>query len=92
MFLAGGEPLFDRLGPAFTLLCFGGATGDALARAAEEAGAPLKVVAVDDAHAAALYERKLVLVRPDQHVAWRGDAPPDDHAAARIIETVTGMA
>ncbi|MFD0287237.1 aromatic-ring hydroxylase C-terminal domain-containing protein [Streptomyces lutosisoli] len=31
-----------------------------------------------DTHPRALYERDLVVVRPDQHVAWRGDAPPAD--------------
>ncbi len=30
---------------------------------------------------AALYQRTLVLVRPDGHVAWRADAPPADRAA-----------
>ena len=25
-----------------------------------------------------IYERDLLLVRPDQHVAWRGDRLPDD--------------
>ena len=33
---------------------------------------------IDDPEASALYARKLVLVRPDRHVAWRGDAVPDD--------------
>ena len=35
-----------------------------------------------------LYEKKLVLVRPDGHVAWRGDALPTDPTA--VIETVRG--
>jgi hypothetical protein len=38
---------------------------------------------------AALYERKLVLVRPDAHVCWRGDILPDDPAA--LIATVAGF-
>jgi hypothetical protein len=39
---------------------------------------PLDVVDVRDAHAHALYERDLVLIRPDQHVAWRGNREPAD--------------
>src|SRR5207253_542502 len=31
---------------------------------------------VDSSDAQALYARKLVLIRPDQHVAWRGDEEP----------------
>ena len=37
---------------------------------------------------AALYERKLVLVRPDGHVAWRGDIEPAD--PLEIIDRVRG--
>jgi Aromatic-ring hydroxylase, C-terminal len=42
----------------------------------------------NEPQAAALYERKLVLVRPDGHVAWRGDAPPADPLA--MIDRVRG--
>ncbi|MEU9271133.1 hypothetical protein AB0E04_37655 [Streptomyces sp. NPDC048251] len=56
--------------------------------AAAERGAPLDVVDVRDPHAHALYERNLVLVRPDQHVAWRGDAEPAD--PLHVIDRVRG--
>ena len=35
-----------------------------------------------------LYERRFVLVRPDGHVAWRGDAMPDDPLA--VVDRVRG--
>jgi hypothetical protein len=37
-----------------------------------------------------LYERRLVLVRPDGHVAWRSDTLPAD--AGQLIDTVRGAA
>jgi hypothetical protein len=36
---------------------------------------PLRAVAIDDPAVAALYGAALVLVRPDAHVAWRGNDP-----------------
>jgi 2-polyprenyl-6-methoxyphenol hydroxylase-like FAD-dependent oxidoreductase len=82
----------DIFGKGFVLMNF---TGEAEAAGpflgvADRCGMPLRVVNSDDADLAALYERKLVLVRPDGHVAWRGDAPPDD--AAGIIDQVRGAA
>jgi hypothetical protein len=56
--------------------------------AAEQRGVPLVVVDIDLPEARALYRRKLVLVRPDQHVAWRGDAEPA--AALDLIDLVRG--
>jgi len=69
--LDDGTFLYDRLGPWFTLLCFGGADPSPLIDAAR---APLDIVIVDEPALASVYEAKLVLVRPDTHVAWRGNA------------------
>jgi hypothetical protein len=44
---------------------------------------------VDADDAGALYPHKLLLSRPDQHVAWRGDQPPDDPLA--LIDRVRGV-
>jgi hypothetical protein len=49
---------------------------------------PLKIVEVDEPDAQLLYAHKLVLVRPDKHVAWRGDDEPADPVA--LIDLVRG--
>lgn len=49
---------------------------------------PLDVLAVDDPHARGVWERDLVLVRPDQHIAWRGEAPPADWG--EVLDLVSG--
>jgi hypothetical protein len=38
----------------------------------------MTVVDAEADEAAALYKHKLLLSRPDQHVALRGDKPPED--------------
>jgi len=82
--------LFDRLGPWFTILRLGPTAPDAdgLAAAAESAGVPVKVLHVAEDAARDLYERDLAIIRPDQHVAWRDNRPPDDPGA--LWATVTG--
>ncbi|MDH3738237.1 MAG: FAD-dependent oxidoreductase [Alphaproteobacteria bacterium] len=72
--------LFDIFGTGFTLLRLGDATadGDSLATAATARGVPLSVVTITDSNVRDLYERDLVLVRPDQHIAWRGNTDPAD--------------
>jgi 2-polyprenyl-6-methoxyphenol hydroxylase-like FAD-dependent oxidoreductase len=72
--LRDGSFLYDRLGPWFTLLCFGGADPSPLIDASP---APLEIVMLDEPALAPLYEAKLVLVRPDTHVAWRGNSCAD---------------
>jgi hypothetical protein len=54
-----------------------------------EAGVPLKIVTVADSRIAELYEARLVLIRPDQHVAWRGDAWPV--AGVELLRHVAGF-
>ena len=91
LWLRDGRSLYDALGPDFTLLRFDPAVEvGGLVAAAAEHGVPMTVLDVDGNEAAALYPRKVLLSRPDQHVAWRGDEPPDDPAA--LIERVRGAA
>jgi 2-polyprenyl-6-methoxyphenol hydroxylase-like FAD-dependent oxidoreductase len=71
--------LYDALGQGFGLLRFDRSVAvDGLVAAAKTRGVPLAVLDIDDGDANELYARKLVLVRPDRHVAWRADAAPDD--------------
>lgn len=72
--LDDGRSILDLFGRGFTLLRFD-VLGDTTA-AAERRGIPLQTVAITAHELAALYERRFVLVRPDGHVAWRGDAAP----------------
>jgi 2-polyprenyl-6-methoxyphenol hydroxylase-like FAD-dependent oxidoreductase len=88
--LADRSSLYDHLGRFFTLLRFHGRGADtrSLEAAAGSRGVPLKIVDVDLAAGRDLYERDLALIRPDLHVAWRGNRLPDDSAA--LIDHVTG--
>lgn len=87
--LAGGAPLFDLLGPEFTLVDMSGAReGHPLVASARDRGIPMTFLDVTDAGVAASWGSRLVLVRPDQHIAWRGDARPSDWD--RVLSVVTG--
>ncbi len=89
LWLRDGRSLYDALGSGFTLLRFDPAVevGGLMAAAARR-GVPLDVLDVDAAEAATLYYHKLVLSRPDQHVAWRGDEAPADPMA--LIDRIRG--
>ncbi len=86
--VAPAHSTLDLFGDGFTLLRFGAPTGDALIEKAREARMPLAVVDIDDPAIARLYERRLILVRPDGHVAWRDDTMTCD--PRMIIDTVRG--
>jgi 2-polyprenyl-6-methoxyphenol hydroxylase-like FAD-dependent oxidoreductase len=91
-FLADGRSTLDLFGRGFALLGFGAAAAEAapLLEAAKKRNLPLTFSAIAEPHIAALYERRFALVRPDGHVAWRGDRIPDD--ALCVIDVVRGAA
>jgi 2-polyprenyl-6-methoxyphenol hydroxylase-like FAD-dependent oxidoreductase len=70
--LADGSALFDRLGPWFTLIALGAAPDAELVAAAGKLGMPLEVVRIDRPALEHIDRAPQLLVRPDQHVAWRG--------------------
>ena len=84
-----GSSLYDLFGRGFALVVAQGAeTGAALA--AQEAAAsniPLQIVTPDGVDVRELFDAALTLVRPDQHVAWRGELWEHD-----ILRQVSGMA
>lgn len=84
-----GDSLFDEFGIGFTLLRLGPTPPDADAFIAEAAArnVPMKILDVQDADARTLYERDLCLIRPDQHIAWRGSEIEDADA---VMARVTG--
>jgi 2-polyprenyl-6-methoxyphenol hydroxylase-like FAD-dependent oxidoreductase len=88
--LPDGRSTLDLFGRGFVLLRLGrdAPGGERIAGAAAAAGAPLDVIALDIAQVCELYQRRLVLVRPDGHVAWRADEEPAD--AHALIELVRG--
>jgi 2-polyprenyl-6-methoxyphenol hydroxylase-like FAD-dependent oxidoreductase len=89
LWLDGRRSLYDALGPDFSLIRTDPAVPAAdLIAAAETRGVPLRLVDLDPALAQPLYAHKLVLVRPDQHVAWRGNDEPRD--ALGLIDLVRG--
>jgi 2-polyprenyl-6-methoxyphenol hydroxylase-like FAD-dependent oxidoreductase len=85
-----GIALYDRLGAWFTLLSFAGQPDRAWRDAAERRRVPLEIVAVDDARLARIYAAALVLVRPDQHVAWRGSADTSAALCDAVLARATG--
>ena len=89
LWLGGGRSLYDELGRGFTLLRFGANVDTRpLEQAAGAQRVPLKTVDVTLDAGRDLYERDLVLIRPDLYVAWRGNRLPEDCAA--LLARVTG--
>ncbi|KAJ0419861.1 FAD binding domain-containing protein [Aspergillus carlsbadensis] len=93
----GGTSVYDLFGKEWTLVQFvneskeDAAPVDALLELAEELRFPVKhVVLRDEDHVRRLWERNLVLVRPDAHVAWRGNEASDRDEAEQILSVASG--
>jgi 2-polyprenyl-6-methoxyphenol hydroxylase-like FAD-dependent oxidoreductase len=91
VWLQDGQSILDLFGRGYVLLCFTAADGEGFSKAASRRGVPLAVVELGgEKTARSLYGADYVLVRPDGHVAWRGDTLPED--AGRVIDIVRGAA
>jgi 2-polyprenyl-6-methoxyphenol hydroxylase-like FAD-dependent oxidoreductase len=88
--LSSGKNVFEELGLGFTLLAFDASDADvkAFEQAAAAAHVPMNVVRDTFKDGREAFERHLILVRPDQYVAWTGDGKPADLAA--LFAQVTG--
>lgn len=90
LWLVDGSSLYDHFGPGFTLLVTDGDPRDAevFVAAATEAKVPLEVLAPADRRLRARYGARFAMIRPDQHVGWRGDTAPA--SIAELFACLTG--
>ncbi len=89
VWLADGGALCDRFADGFTLLrTDAGADAAPMLDAAAARGVPLELLDIDEAPVRERYGQALTLIFPDGHVAWRGDAAPDD--AGAVIDRARG--
>jgi len=88
VFLEDGRAVFDLLGKGYTLIVFGDEDMSGLTEAAAKLDLPLDLLQLDEPAIRVIYQCDYLLIRPDQHVCWRGDAAPSDPRA--ILERVAG--
>jgi len=91
VWLSRRRSTLDLYGRGFMLLRLGtdAPSGEGIVAAAMSKGVPLTVVSFDEPAVIEAYQRRLVLVRPDGHVAWRNDVEPAD--AGALIDVVRGQ-
>lgn len=91
VWLNDGNPIQDAIDPScFTLLALedGDEVKDRFQNAFEKLSVPFAVLQVDSEPARQVFEKSYLLLRPDMHVAWRGDDPPLD--CTEIAAQVSG--
>jgi 2-polyprenyl-6-methoxyphenol hydroxylase-like FAD-dependent oxidoreductase len=88
VFLDDGCSVHDVLGLYYSLVALVDFDSSVIEDVAERLAIPLTIVRLGQAGLRDIYQRDFLLVRPDQHVAWRGDALPDD--LAMLLRQVTG--
>jgi hypothetical protein len=92
VWLDDGTPIQDRISNVgYTLLCLNGRHEiAALQEAFRARSAPFGVLHVASEAARAIYERDLLLLRPDMHVVWRGNNLPENSADLAALATGHG--
>ncbi len=93
LWLTDGSSLYDHLGVGFTLLSTVVGADDCselqrVERCAKDLGIPLKSLTPNDSRLLRRYQASFALIRPDQHVVWRGNQIPEDFSS--ILLRVTG--
>jgi len=90
VWLAEGRSVHDVIDDGYTLLRLGGSSADtsAIERAMQALGAPFDALTIDGDVPRDVYGYDLILVRPDLHVVWRGDAAPSD--PMQLVAVATG--
>jgi 2-polyprenyl-6-methoxyphenol hydroxylase-like FAD-dependent oxidoreductase len=90
LWLGDGTALHDRVGDGYTLLRLGRTKTDVtpLKCGFSLFGAPLTVLDIDEQWPRDVYGFDLLLLRPDLHIAWRGNRLPDD--ATKLAAVTTG--
>ena len=89
--LADGRSLYDAFGAGYTLLRFPPFVEvSALQEAAARVRMPLKLLDITAHEVPEAYRHKLLICRDDQHVAWRGNEPPQD--AEALVAKLCGAA
>ncbi|HEY9280148.1 MAG TPA: FAD-dependent monooxygenase [Eoetvoesiella sp.] len=90
VWLSDGRSTLDLFGRGYVLVCNlqDSINARVLAQAADSLHIPFKIEPLSEAVVHEVYTKKYVLVRPDGHVAWRGDALPAD--ADQLMRTVSG--
>ncbi|CAN5676472.1 FAD-dependent oxidoreductase [soil metagenome] len=89
--LHDGSSLYDHFGKGFTLLATSEANDadiDRIGAAAKQAGVPLAVARPREPAVVHLFQARYTLIRPDQHVAWRGNEVPTELAS--VFEHIVG--
>lgn len=94
VWLGDGAPIQDRISNGgYTLLCLNGQRETAaLEKAFRARSVPFSVLHVASEPARAIYEIDLILLRPDMHVVWRDNNPPDNPVELAALATGHGRA
>jgi hypothetical protein len=85
--LSSGKNIFEELGEGFTLIDLGAScAGAAFEQAASQLRVPLKVIRDSATDGREKYQSRLILVRPDQFIAWAGN----EADAIDVLRRATG--